>query len=353
MATSTQSQGVAHQKATLESLFLSAWYERKLWVWLLLPLALLYWGISSFRRWYLTAFRQTRLDVPVVVVGNITLGGTGKTPFLIELVKRLQAAGFNPGVISRGYGGRPPTSPYVLDETTTANLSGDEPLTIYKRTGAEVCVSRDRVAAGRALIERGCDILLSDDGLQQYRLGRDIEIVLIDGQRRLGNRMCIPVGPLREFPSRLNRVDFILLNSPTVECVNEFQQIPSHIMNIKPARFVQINSQMSISLAHFKDQEVMAVAGIGNPSRFKSTLNTLGIKSELRVFGDHHDFTLSDFEADVAVPVVMTEKDAVKCESFARDNWYYLEVDAAIDEDFWASLQSKINSLVTKKARVC
>lgn len=347
LAHRTQSHSSVNHSSAVEAAFLHAWYGKKRWVWWLLPIALVYWGITLLRRYYLTSFCQTSMSVPVVVVGNITLGGTGKTPFLITLIKKLQAAGFNPGVITRGYGGNPPTSTYILDESSTAAMSGDEPLSIYERTGAMVCVDRDRVAAGRALIARGCDILLSDDGLQQYRLARDIEIVLIDGQRGLGNGMCLPVGPLREMPTRLKKADLIVLNSPNSNYLDEFSSHSPYVMAMQPNRFVKINTRETLSLDYFRGHDVIAVAGIGNPLRFKNTLDSLEIKSQLRAFSDHHDFQAADFLGTDNIPVIMTEKDAVKCKSFAQDNWFYLEVSGVLEEKFWRVFEKKLNSIIS------
>lgn len=328
---------------------LDAWYGKRRWVLALAPVALIYGLLTGLRRLYLVWLRQVKLPVPVVVVGNISLGGTGKTPFLISLIAQLRAAGWRPGVVSRGYGGHPPHLPYLLDETSGAADSGDEPLSIYQRTGAPVCVDRDRVAAARRLVNEGCDIILSDDGLQHYRLGRDLELVLIDGVRGLGNGYLLPMGPLRECPRRLRGVDGVILNSPSAAQTQAFADLNPTEMRIAPTRLVQITTgasvPMSLLQAPLAGMAWQAVAGIGNPARFAMTLATLGCHAPLIDFPDHHAFTPADFDFAENAPVVMTEKDAVKCRAFARDNWYYLEVNATCPEAFWQSLLARLARL--------
>jgi tetraacyldisaccharide 4'-kinase len=327
-----------------QTLWLNAWYGKRKWIFLLLPLMWLFRMLSGMRRFYLQRFKQQHVSIPVVVVGNISVGGTGKTPLLIALVKHLQSKGFTPGVISRGYGGEATHYPLLLDPTTRVHESGDEPLSIYQQTGCAVCVDVDRVAAARALEQLGCDILLSDDGLQHYRLGRSLEIVVIDGQRGLGNGFCLPVGPLREPPSRLTGVDMVVINSATQHLDLPVDQHFS--MAIVPQAWYDVKYQHPFALHHLPaSTRVNAVAGIGNPQRFYSTLTDLGLVPVEHDFPDHHNYQEADFNFADSLPVVMTAKDAVKCQEFARDDWYYLAVGAQLPECFWEMVDARIASL--------
>jgi tetraacyldisaccharide 4'-kinase len=338
------------RKSSSPQAWLDAWYGSRRWTFFLLPLMWLFIVISALRRWWLCVFRQVNLTTPVIVVGNISVGGTGKTPLLISLVKYLQRQGFTPGVISRGYGGNAGQYPYLLDAQATAASAGDEPLSIYQRTGCAVCVGPDRVACATLLQESGCDLLLSDDGLQHYRLGRDIEIAVIDGQRALGNGFRLPVGPLRESARRLKTIDWVVVNTPRDHFA--LPQLPELLfvpMRIKPQSFVHLQSGALLPADHFKGQTLHAVAGIGNPARFYKSLQTLGITAVGRDFPDHHPYQKSDFDFAADEVVVMTEKDAVKCRAFAGENWYYLPVDAQLPDEFLVALMVKIRSLQSQK----
>jgi len=311
--------------------------------------------LSWLRRIWLIRFKRTRLATPLVVVGNISLGGTGKTPLLIALVKFLQAQGFKPGVISRGYGGRAPEYPYLLNTGSTAGETGDEPLSIFRRTGCSLCVGPDRVAAARRLEDEGCDILLSDDGLQHYALGRDIEIAVVDGQRALGNGQCLPVGPLRETPARLKSVDWVIINSPNSEgASNDSLAVLANMftipMHISACEWVEVYSGNRLAPSAFAGQTLDAVAGIGNPQRFYTSLRQLGIAPIEHDFPDHHAFTREDLAFAGPNTLVMTEKDAVKCQGFAPPGWFYLAVDAVLPESFYQAFLAKIDKIQVSKS---
>lgn len=325
-----------------QALWLKAWYGRQKWVYLLLPLMCVFFLLSSLRRIYLQKFAQQQLPIPVIVVGNISVGGTGKTPLLIALVKHLQARGFNPGVISRGYGGKPPRSPFILDAHTNVAQSGDEPLSIFQQTACLVCVDADRVAAARALERAGCDIVLSDDGLQHYRLGRMLEIAVVDGQRGFGNGFCLPVGPLREPVSRLQTVDLVVINSAEKPlAIHGLQE--SFSMAIAPHAWFDVKRQRPFELNHFAPgTQVHAVAGIGNPERFYATLAKLQLEVIAHDFPDHYAYQAADLEFAGQLPLVMTAKDAVKCQSFAQPDWYYLAVGAVLPDYFWQAFDAKL-----------
>jgi len=334
------------------NIWLRAWYGKSRWIYWLLPLSWLFGIISSARKFVLIRLFQKQIPVPVIIVGNISVGGTGKTPLLIELVKYLQEQGHKPGVVSRGYGGKAAQYPYLLNDQTRASESGDEPLLIYRATQCSVCVAPDRVAAAAVLVEEGCTHVLSDDGLQHYQLGRAMEIAVVDGQRLFGNQQLLPVGPLRESRSRLKSVDLIVINNPSKK-----GSLPGlhrvHPMKIQPLAWVQILSRKEMSLNDtFFKAPVHAVAGIGNPERFFKTLDDLSLNYYAHHFPDHYKFSARDFDPYHRDTVVMTEKDAVKCYEFAKIEWYSLLVKAQLTEYFWSDFQYKldnIDKLKTKK----
>lgn len=331
--------------------WLTIWYGNSKWAYCLLPLTWLFCGISLLRNYYLTHFAQQAIAVPVVVVGNISVGGTGKTPLLIALVHYLQERGHTPGVVSRGYGGKAPHYPYLLDETTSALQSGDEPLLIFTATKCRVCVAPDRVAAATLLVQQGCSIILSDDGLQHYRLGRDIEIAVVDGVRLFGNQHCLPMGPLREPRSRLQRVDLVVVNNPQQD--QALSEQFSYGMHIVPGAWRQLDNQALIPLNELSfDSNPYAVAAIGNPQRFFNTLDSLSLKFSPRAFADHHHFSPADFNFTGDTPVVMTEKDAVKCRGFAKKNWYSLLVAAQLSGFFWQAFQQKLDAVISVKKSI-
>lgn len=328
----------------------AAWYGNRRWSFWLLPLTGLFILLSALRRYILLKWQQTSLATPVIVVGNISVGGTGKTPLLITLVKWLQAQGYTPGIVSRGYGGKAEAYPYLLTADSTAAQAGDEPVTIYQQTGCAVCVGSDRLAAARVLEDQGCDLLLSDDGLQHYRLGRDIEIAVVDGQRGVGNGWRLPVGPLREPLSRLSTVDWVVVNSPAphfeLTGLADLYFIP---MQIHARALVNLVTGDTYEIASLSAQPVNAVAGIGNPQRFINTLSEAGITSHLHAFPDHHAYSASDLKFDNVWPVVMTEKDAVKCKDFAQPNWYYLSINASLPDAFWPAFAQRITRVKEQK----
>lgn len=334
------------------SSWLTAWYGKRIWTFLLLPLLVVFIALANIRRYWIQRYTQKRLVTPVIVVGNISVGGTGKTPLLIALAKGLQQQGFHPGVISRGYGGKA-NYPYLLDDGSTAAEAGDEPVIIYQQTGCAVCVGPDRVAAARLLEDQNCDILLSDDGLQHYRLGRDIEIAVVDGQRGLGNGWRLPVGPLREPKTRLKTVDWVVVNSPADNFVLPGLENLFYVpMQICANELINLQSGEKISVAELNSKQVNAVAGIGNPQRFQDTLTQLGLVAELHAFPDHHAYTASDLQFANNLPVVMTEKDAVKCREFAQPNWFYLPVTASLPDSFLQALLQKLERICEQKKTI-
>lgn len=325
------------------------WQGFTLWHLLLLPFSLIYWVAISFRRLLYRAgiFKSNRLHVPVIVVGNINVGGTGKTPLVIWLVEQLKQAGYQPGVISRGYGGK---SDQVIEVVATSSplVVGDEPVLIAKQTAGPVFVGVKRVDAGKALLRAypQCDVLVSDDGLQHYSLQRDIELIVFDSQIEFGNGCLLPAGPLREPVSRVHTVDAVISNGMAVSKSRIFKQCPPVVMQLQPSLFYNLaNNQVRVNARAFEGKRVLAIAGIGNPARFFDQLTQLGLRFEARAFDDHHQFTPADVVTVDADVVVMTEKDAVKCMAFATDNLWVLPVRAVISEDLIASILNKLTKL--------
>lgn len=305
------------------------WYSAQPAPLLLRPLASIYGGIAARRREKLKqAASQNHLAVPVVVVGNLSVGGTGKTPFVIWLVQRLREWGFNPGVISRGYGGRAPTYPFEVHPHTDPAWCGDEPLLMKRRLGVPLMVAPDRLVAAQALIlKHPVDVIVSDDGLQHYALPRDLEICVVDGSRGLGNGALLPAGPLREPVSRLREVGLVVVNGGGWR-----GEAGSHAdMQLRMEHAVSLSEpQQRKPLSAFKGQRVHAVAGIGNPQRFFRQLQDLGIEVLEHPFADHHAYRPRDLAFGDALPVLMTEKDAVKCNAFASAHHWFVPVEALL-----------------------
>ena len=267
--------------------------------------------------------------MPVIVVGNITVGGTGKTPLVIWLVEALREYGFNMGVISRGFGANTAGVKEVLLESDAVHV-GDEPLLIKRRLNCPVFIGRNRANAGLTLLEKypEIDMIISDDGLQHYALQRDVEIAVVEGARGLGNHFLLPAGPLREPAARLSKVDAVVLNG-----VLTGSFVVSHAVNMQLTgqTLVNVRTKQAMSLQEIQDKKIHAIAGIGNPDRFFEALKTLGLFFEQTAFIDHHNYVAADFAHIQADYVVMTEKDAVKCTAFAQDNWWYLPVNATVE----------------------
>lgn len=274
-------------------------------------------------------------DVPVVVVGNISVGGTGKTPLITYLVNKARELGLRPAIVSRGYGGQSTSYPLLLQEQTAVTESGDEPYLLYHRLGCPVVVDPKRSRAAALAAKQGVDIIFSDDGMQHYAMTREAEILVVDGKRRFGNGWLLPVGPLREPVKRKNTVDLVLTNG------ENFVVNASALINAKTGR--------ELPLAGLEGKSVNAVCGIGNPGRFEQTLAELGAKVELHSFADHHAFSAADFTSlDQHRMLIMTEKDWVKCQSFAQENWWFLKVDAQLGSSSIQQVEQLLRKTVNK-----
>ncbi|MBS1211731.1 MAG: Tetraacyldisaccharide 4-kinase [Proteobacteria bacterium] len=317
------------------------WYDRSTPNVLLRPLSAIYSGVVAVRRRaYASGLKPvTRLPVPVIVVGNLTVGGTGKTPLVIAVTEMLVRAGYRPGIVSRGYGGRRLAEPMAVGVDSDPREAGDEPLLVARHTGRPVMVFPARVEAARRLLETtDCDVIVADDGLQHYALGRDIEIAVVDGARRFGNGACLPAGPLREPIRRLSCVDMVVCQGGTPE-PGEFA------MRLEGDEAVNLQDESRRKpLAEFAAVSCRALAGIGNPGRFFAHLEAAGLKIEARAFPDHHPFTREDVWSGSNMPVLMTEKDAVKCRFFAEPQHWYVPVTARLPATFENELLTRLKA---------
>ncbi len=321
-----------------------AWYRKRAWLYALIPASAIYMGVVALRRlcYRLGLFRTVHFPIPVIVVGNITVGGTGKTPLVIKLANVLLSQGYKPGIVSRGYGGQKQKLPLEVFANSDPLLVGDEPLLIARRTCCPMVVSPNRVAAVQLLLKNNtCDVVISDDGLQHYALGRDLEIAVIDGNRRLGNGLCLPAGPLRESPKRLKTVDFQVTQGQAQPGEWWMHLITEELTPLRqpPRKFPIRNGQ-----------PIHAVAGIGYPERFFAELRHLGFNIETHAFPDHYRFQASDIDFGAESLVIMTEKDAVKCEAFADHRHWYLPVHAQCNSQFLELFLEKLNRAVFNKA---
>lgn len=300
---------------------------------LLYVFSVLFGAVVWLRRllYRLRLLPTVRLPVPVIVVGNISVGGTGKTPLTLWLAEFLATQGMRPGIVSRGYGGNA-KAPQEVTAVTDPAVCGDEPALIAQRIACPVWIGADRVGAARRLLAAhpGCDVILADDGLQHYRLARDVEIAVVDGARGLGNGLLLPAGPLREPDARLAEVDMLVVNGAGLGL--KARAVTAFSMALKPRTFYNVlDPDQRSGPERFRKTKVHAIAGIGNPRRFFDELRQMGISFSAHAYRDHHAFTQRDITFPDADFVLMTEKDAVKCRKFAAECHWALRVDAKVD----------------------
>ena len=331
---------------TFQKKLVKAWHAKFSWLWLLLPLSLLFRLIVCIRRIVLQSLFQGRaFSAPVIVVGNISVGGCGKTPLLIAVANQLIALGLNVAIVSRGYGAKASYYPLQVQSGTSALDCGDEPLLIRHSLAVNnsiVVVDPDRRrGVNYALQHFKCDLVLCDDGLQHYQLHRDIEIAVIDGARGFGNKHCLPVGPLREPVGRLHSVDFVVVNgehrlAENIDVDAVFHITPLHFRNLSSGEIVSLNDWSG-------SKTVFALAAIGNPQRFADTLKTLGFEVILISYDDHQVMTYSDLTFDDDYPVIITSKDAVKFSSIDLKHVWVLDVEAKISTNFVSDLMAAVD----------
>jgi len=322
-----------------------SWYQSAPWLYLLFPLYLVYAFVIYCRKtlYRFNLFTSYRSPLPVIIVGNITVGGTGKSPLVTYLVESLQALGYQPGVVSRGYGAAlERTQVKEVFANSTALEVGDEPLMLKRRLNCPIFVSPSRRLAVQALMKSGCDIVIADDGLQHYALARDIEICVFDGQRGWGNGYLLPMGPLREPKSRVNSCDFIVVNGQNTR--HDYRLNKAFQMDLQREDLINLHSHDSKSMVEFSGQTVNAVAAIGNPERFFASLESQGLKIERHAFDDHHHYQKGNFEFSNAYPIIMTEKDAVKCHHLHLDQAWYMPVSAKLSADLAGEIVKKLKS---------
>ncbi len=321
-------------RATLEAALNKRWYGDVKPNVALRAIAFFYETLTKFRRYLYrkNIFKSTRVSVPVIVVGNFTVGGTGKTPFTIALIQAMQKRDWKPGVVSRGYG-RKNANPVSVHIKSLAQDCGDEPLLIFQRTQCAIRVDANRVRAAEYLIEQGCNLIIADDGLQHIRLRRDIEIELIDHERKYGNGFILPAGPLRE---QARPCDFRVSNGALEDDI----QTQNYGMQLIYGDAEKLDGSEHQDLSEFSDTKVNAIAGIGHPERFFNALMARGLNINPIAFADHHDYSLHDFPDDA--PLLMTEKDAVKCRELGLKDAWCVPVNAALNENLFDALQKKL-----------
>jgi tetraacyldisaccharide 4'-kinase len=316
------------------------WYQKSsLLAYLLSPAALLYRAITlGHRNLYRFGIKKTRhFSIPVIVVGNITVGGVGKTPFVIWLANWLKSQGYHPGIVSRGYGGSANQHPQIVTENSDPHWVGDEAILLRYKTQCPMVIAANRPRAVEKLIaDFDCNIVISDDGLQHHALARDVEIVIVDAHRKFGNNFCLPAGPLRESTQRLKTVDFVINNGSANEISEDYFKIAVNDV-------YQINNlQNKLNLQSFANQRVHAVAGIGDPQRFFQQLKHAGIQIIEHAFPDHHGYQKRDLNFDDNLPILMTEKDAVKCRHFVDDRYWCVPINVEVPQVFIDKLQKSI-----------
>ncbi len=325
-------------KKILERWVNKFWYEDYYLASWLSPLAYLYIDIVRFRRFlYRQGFlKSRRFSVPVIIVGNITVGGTGKTPLVIWLAQQLQQAGFKPGIVTRGYGGNSDHYPLMVDKNTNTEYAGDEAVLIATKTTCPIAAASVRTDAIQRLLEtKDCDIILADDGLQHYALQRDIEIIVIDGKRRFGNNFFLPCGPLREPQERVKEVDFVIINGGQ-------PQDEEILMTLSADSAINLVTQESKKLSDPYFKNCHALAAIGHPQRFFDLLATFGLNTTNHPFADHHPFKKRQINFKDQLPILMTEKDAIKCRKFASEQHWVVPVQPQLPNTFFNQLLTLI-----------
>lgn len=326
------------KNSKLHTLINETWYSKNTLTHVLRPLSLLFCGIVAIRKalYSLKIFKQIKLDVPVIVVGNITVGGTGKTPLVIWTAKYLKESGFTPGIISRGYMGKAKSWPQQVRPDSDPVIVGDEAILISRQAKCPMAVGPNRIEAGLALLKYSdCDVIISDDGLQHYALQRSIEVVVVDGVRRFGNGYCLPAGPLRESVNRIDKADFIVTNGIAKQGEYAMRYSGKELVNL-------LDPESKLMLSEYKGKKVHAVSAIGNPQRFFDYLRSQGLDIIEHSFPDHYMYLKSDITFDDNLAVLMTEKDAVKCQRYEIKNCWYLPIDVEMKKEFGLKLLNKI-----------
>jgi len=333
----------------IEQQITAAWYKKRRWIYIFTPLELIYRGINFIRKslYQKGLFKSSHPGIPVIVVGNITVGGTGKTPIVIEIVNYLKTKGWKPGIVSRGYGGNKQDYPYLVKSQYAAEECGDEPVLLFRNTAVNIAIDNKRSRAAELLKSHGCNIIVTDDGLQHLALSRDYQILIVDGQRGFGNKHLLPVGPLREPLSKITQCDLVLTNG-------EHNRCPAHpasdCFSISATHLVEIKTAKEFPLSWLVDKEIHALAAIGNPRRFFSLLKELGAKPICHTFPDHHQYKMDDIPNDKK-SLVVTEKDAVKLEQFNLLDCFYLKISAILPTRFYHNFDLFLEKMSAKYSK--
>jgi tetraacyldisaccharide 4'-kinase len=333
---------------SLDTRLQQLWYHRPGAAWWLLPLSAMFALVVALRRWLfkIGVLHSVRISRPVIVIGNLTVGGTGKTPLVVWLANTLTAQGYRVGVITRGYGGKAEHWPQKVEAGSDPALVGDEPVLIAQQTQALVVAGPDRVAAAQQAVAAGVQLVISDDGLQHYRLQRDLEWLVVDASRLFGNGHLLPAGPLREPTKRLNEVNRVLLNERSGVRTMAFER--PHVryrIGLTQLRSLATSEQRSLATLH---GQVHVVTGIGNPRGFLQALSEHGLSFDARILSDHAAFTADDIEFGDALPVLMTEKDAVKCAVFATGRHWAVGAEVLLDPADCAQLVDDVQKCLAR-----
>ncbi len=333
----------------LRAWLLRRWYDGGP-VWFFIPLTALFIGLTAIRRWCYRRgiFTAVTLPAPVIVVGNITVGGTGKTPFVVWLAQVLQAQGYQPGIIARGYAGKSEHWPLLVTSATDPMLAGDEAVLLARRTHLPVMVGPDRVNAARCMLEKfPVNVIISDDGLQHYRMARLIDIIMLDGKRGFGNLWRLPAGPLRESTGRLNEADFVVCKTDSAAMAS--MPAGTAVMRLSLGSAIRLGDGRSVPLAEFSGRQVHAVAGIGHPQQFFEALGKYGLRVDGRALPDHAELSEADLTFDDEAPVLMTEKDAIKCCGLRLPRHWYVPASVEFtEEDAARILKSMLQQLMSQ-----
>src|SRR3990167_2710047 len=314
------------------------WYKKNILSYLLLPFSFMYLLIISVRKYFyqLHILKKIKMSIPVIIIGNFTVGGTGKTPFLISLANALKQLHFKPGIITRGYRGKSAEWPIIVDQNTDPTLAGDEAVLIAKKTLLPVVAGPNRIQDVKKILEKfSCDVIISDDGLQHTRLMRDVEIAMIDDQRGFGNGFLLPAGPLREPSTRLDSVDFVVVNNGNCDDPWHTEFVIDEFVNLK-------NPHQKLNLTEIASQKIYAIAGIGNPDNFFNALRRCYLNIVPVAFPDHHDFQYADINFEKDAIILMTEKDAIKCKKFADERHFAACGHAEIEKKLIEKIVQKL-----------
>ena len=323
---------------SIDQIFNNQYYKKSNWIYLFVPLSIFFYCISSLKKYlYKNEFLKTiKIKVPVLIIGNITLGGTGKTPLALDLIEKFLKKGLKPAIISRGYRGSASNITEVY-ESSDVSAVGDEALLIKTKSKIPVFIGKDRVSGAKILLKKypETSIIISDDGLQHHRLERDYEIIVVDSQRQFGNGLIFPAGPLREGISRLKQVDAVVYKG--VNNNSNFYQ-----MKYITKHFKNLLTNKKAILKDIKDKKIVAITAIGNPESFFSTLEGYDLKFKKVIFNDHYLFDKNDFIKYADYNIVMTEKDAIKCKKFATKNFWVLPLETKVDERLFRNILKKV-----------